>query len=683
MSTGAHPMSYRAHRLHRWVLWLLVGLVAAAGGTSVSAPLATTPGVGENGAAATVIARYRTRIPDLMAEQDVPGLAVALVDRDRTLWVEGFGHLDRGGSAPVNADTIFSVQSISKLFTATAVMQAVAAGRLELDEPITTYLPAFTVHSAFEEHAERKITLRMLLSHTAGFTHEAPVGNNNELDPGDFAAHVRSISDTWLRFPVGTGYAYSNLGIDLAGYILERVEGRSFSEVARESLLAQLGMERSTFDRIAIRSARNRAVGHVDPYPDPPLDVPMTAAGGLYTSAADLARFLHFELNGGSADGRVVLDPKWLDEMQTVPPPRAGEPAGYGLGVARHRWNRWDQRPDLLEHGGGGFGFLSDLWWVPQPGIGIAVLTNSQDHQLKGELALAILADLLVERGVYRDRLLALPWRAPVADPDLSFEPPAGMAGLVDGAAMVGTGDEAARWAGYSGLYRAPAWGVLDLDDPLGRFGVDAGAPYLEGKDGTESLVRHRLAEIERGLFLAENGETLDLRGPVPTWRNLRLVRVTGGPSRWQWAILGAAALVAAAWLVAALARTVRRSAGPASSSASWPAATRRWRRVAAAVASATAPLVLATVALLAWQPGLVDAGFLGRLDLSPAERLALHVPLAVVVLGACTVTLVATGWIGRWWSSTVRLQYAALSVAAVALGVLLAGWDLIGWGLM
>ena len=162
-----------------------------------------------------------------MTEQGIPGLAVALVDADQTLWVEGFGHLDRRGSAPVTADTIFSVESMSKLFTATAVMQAVAAGRLDLDAPITTYLPEFTVHSAFEEHPERKITLRMLLSHTAGFTHEAPLGNNNDLDPGDFDAHVRSISDTWLRFPVGSGYAYSNLGIDLAGYILRARRGEA------------------------------------------------------------------------------------------------------------------------------------------------------------------------------------------------------------------------------------------------------------------------------------------------------------------------------------------------------------------------------------------------------------------------------------------------------------------------
>ena len=268
-STGAQSRPHWVRWPHGSVLWLLVGLVVAAavavtvdrtvfsGGTDIPttssiAPVDSTHRVADD-AAATVVAKYRERIPELMAEQGIPGLAVALVDKDRTVWLAGFGRLDGRGSAPVNADTIFSVQSMSKLFTATAVMQAVAAGRLDLDEPITTYLPGFTVHSAFEEHPERKITLRMLLSHTAGFTHEAPIGNNNELEPGDFDAHVRSISKTWLRFPVGTGYAYSNLGIDLAGYILERVEGKSFPEVDA---------------RVAARAARHGAQ-HLRPRGDP------------------------------------------------------------------------------------------------------------------------------------------------------------------------------------------------------------------------------------------------------------------------------------------------------------------------------------------------------------------------------------------------------------------------------
>ncbi|HEX6659224.1 MAG TPA: serine hydrolase domain-containing protein, partial [Ilumatobacter sp.] len=483
----------------------------------------------------------------------------------------------------------------------------------------------------------------------------------------------------WLRFPVGTGYAYSNLGIDLAGYVLERVESAPFADVMRDSLLEPLRMDNSTFDRAAIRATADRAIGHVYPYPTPPLDVPMTAAGGLYTSAADLARFLHFELNGRSIDDRVVLDRKWLDEMQAVPPPRAGAPAGYALGVVRHRWNRWDGRPDLFDHGGGGFGFLSDMWWVPQLGIGAATLTNSQDHQLQNELSLSILTDLVGEPGVYQDRVLALPWRPPAEDADLSFHPPAGMTNLVANAAMVATGDEATRWAAYAGAYRMPAWDYFDPTGPPSRFLADGGVPYFEAEDDPGLPIRHRLAEVEPGLFLADNGETLDFRGPVATWRNFRLVPVAGGPSPWQWVILGAAALLALTWLVAALTRAVRRPAGVPL--ADQRTATRRWRRVTALVAGATALFTLATVALLAWIPGLVDSGFLGGLELSLAWRLALHLPLAVGVLGASMAVLAASGWIGRWWPSTVRLQYAALAVAAVSLGALLAGWDLIGWG--
>jgi CubicO group peptidase (beta-lactamase class C family) len=654
------------------IVALAAALVLSAAGSS--GPLdSTSPAMAANPAPG-VISIYRERIPELMAEQGVPGLAVAMVDSERILWVQGFGHVDGPDSAPVNADTIFSVQSMSKLFTATAVMRAVAAGRLDLDEPITTYLPGFTVHSAFEQHPERRITLRMLLSHTAGFTHEAPLGNNNELEPGDFDAHVRSISKTWLRFPVGTGYAYSNLGIDLAGYILERVEGKPFSEVMRTSLLAPVGMERSTFDRAAIRAAANRAVGHVDPYPAPPLYEPMTAAGGLYSSARDLARFLRFQLDHGRVDGRVVLARKWLDEMQTVPPPHAGAAAGYALGVVRHRWETW---PDLLEHAGGGYGFLSDLWWVPEVGIGVAVLTNSQDHDLQTELATSILADLLRPSGVYRDRLLALPGRAPVEDPSSSFEPPPGLAGLLAGAAMTPTGHAPTRWAGYAGRYRPPEWNVLSPEGSPDRFLVEAGVPYFEVREDDEPLVRHRLFEIEPGLFLADNGEALDFREPVATWRNFRLVRVSGGPGTWQWAILGLSALVALSWLVAAVARAVRRRGVERR-----PAPNPGRRRLAAAVAAATALLILTVVALLVWLPGLVDSGFLGWLDLPWAERLLLHVPLAIVVLGGASVALVAWGWIGRWWPRAVTVQYGALAVAAVALGSLLAAWHLVGLSL-
>ena len=190
-------------------------------------------------------------------------------------------------------------------------------------------------------HPERKITLRMLLSHTAGFTHEAPIGNNYELDPGDFDSHVASISDTWLRFPVGTGYAYSNLGIDLAGYILERVSGKPFADVLRDSLLEPLGMDHSTFDRATIRATADRAMGHMQYARAWLTDMPMTAAGGLYSSAADMARFLSFQLGRGVIDGRTVLAP--APDRRDADDPGAKRGRAGGLRAGR--------RPDTVAGG--------------------------------------------------------------------------------------------------------------------------------------------------------------------------------------------------------------------------------------------------------------------------------------------------------------------------------------------
>ena len=669
-------------RLHLGrVVALSVALIGAAYLLQLGPARATSA---PDGPAAAVIARYQERIPQLMAEQGIPGLAVALVDKDNVLWTEGFGHVDRDGSAPVTADTMFAVQSMSKNFTAVAVMQAVGAGRLDLDEPITTYLPEFTVHSAFEEHPERKITLRMLLSHTAGFTMEAPIGNNYEIDPGEFDEHVRSISDTWLRFPVGTGYAYSNLGIDLAGYILERRYGAPFPDVVHELLLGPLGMDRSTFDRAAILEATDRAVGHTVPVPsgDLPAFDAMMAAGGLYSTATDLTRYLRFQLNDGSIDGRTVLDPGLMEEMRTVPPPHAGAPAGYALGVERYRWHA-GAMADLFSHGGGGQGWLSDLWWSPPIGIGVAVLTNSADHHLQVQLALSILSDLAHEPGsAYLDRLSALPSR-PAADNDEAYLLPTDLAGLIDRAGMAPRGDESTRWGRYVGLYRTPDMGLLDPTRSPQRFIVDGGVPYFDADDPNDYqvLVRHRLTEIEPGLFLADDGETLDLRGPAPTWRNLDLVPVAGGPAPWQWGLLAATAVVSVWWLGATLVSTIRRRRLRTVVAREEIGSNRGWRLLGTAAATLTSMLALATIALLVVIPGLVDSGFLGRFEVPLALRVAFHLPIALAVAGGVLIVVTVAGWVRGWWDRRVQIRYGALALTTSLFLVSLVGWRLIGWG--
>ena len=646
------------------------------GGASALAARSAAP----DGVAA-VIASYQTRIPELMLQEHIPGLALALVDGDGVVWQQGFGSTDGDQRTPVTVDTMFSVQSMSKTFTATAVMQAVQSGRLDLDAPITTYLPSFTVHSAFEPHPEQRITLRMLLSHTAGLTHETALGNNYEPQPGDFDAHVRSISDTWLRFPVGTGYAYSNLGIDLAGYILEQVWREPFPALMRDSLLAPLGMDHSTFDRAQVHATADRAMGHSGMV-RPAVDVPMMAAGGLWTSAADLARFLSFQLGSGTIGGRTVLDTGLMQQMRTVPAPDAGAPAGYALGVARTHW-RAGQYLDLFSHGGGGYGFLSDLWWLPQLQLGIAVLTNSSDHNLQGSLAIGILRDLVTQPGSpYHDRMLGLPTQSDVVEPDGRYVAPPGLADRIAAVAMPTSGQQSARWAGYPEMYRTGQPGAMNPAFPPSRFYVESGVPYFDAaEDGTP--VRHRLTEFQPGLFLAENGETLDLRGPTRQWRGLDLNPVTNGPLAGQWALLVVIVLVAAGWLVAVCAVSLRRRrAAGRSSTIGAPPGGRTGRRITTAVAAIGALAALVTVAVIRALPGLVDTGFLGWMPFPLPVRIALHLPLAVALLAAGLVGLLVVGALRHWWTARVRPHDAALAVALTTLATQLAFWHLVAWGL-
>ncbi|MBK8905275.1 MAG: beta-lactamase family protein [Anaerolineaceae bacterium] len=627
---------------------------------------------------ALIIQEYRELIPQLMAEQDIPGLAVAVVDDSRVLWVEGFGYTNDDHKTAITPDTIFSVQSTSKTFTAVAIMTAVQDGLLNLDTPITTYLPDFTVHSIFEEHPERKITLRMLLGHTAGFTHEAPVGNNFDLEPVTFEAHIQSISDTWLRFPVGTGYAYSNLGIDLAGYILQTVSGQPFAQYVEEKLLLPIGMANSSFDMTQIRANPNRAIGHSSPLPEVPLEVPMVPAGGLYTSANDMARFIQFHLNQGSAAGQTVLSPALLDEMYTVPPPVEGSPEGYALGVARTQWHR-GREAVIFSHGGGGFGFLSDMWWLPELKIGIVVLTNATDHNLQGELALNILYDFVHDpTSVYYERLMALPRRTVVRDGDGRYRPPIGLAQAIAEQALPPSDQDQLRWAKYIGDYSTAVWGVLDPTKALGQVYQQGSHLFIEVKVGGTAN-KLRLTEVEPGLFFTGDGEALDFRGDVPTLGNIKITRIGAGPSLWQQAILAVCALVFLTMLLFPPLRSIIhrfRGVAPAGTTVSRG----RWLASTAAISSSLFGLL--SIGLVIAMPMIIYSGFLGWLELPLWQRLLMHAPLAFLVTGAGFLALNGLAWKNGWWSPGERIGFVVFDLAFIAVLLFFSYWRLIGLSL-
>jgi CubicO group peptidase (beta-lactamase class C family) len=248
---------------------------------------------------AAVISQLQRDVPKLLEENRVPGTAMALVDGPAVIWSGGFGFTDRSAKRRVSADTLFSLQSVTKTYTATAFMMAVGRGWFTLDEPLWKAVPGFRVHSRWGDAEVEQITFRHLLSHWGGLCHEAPVGNNYGDWQCTFDEHVRSIADTWLKCRVGERFRYSNLGYDLTGYALQTHAGKPFPRLMREELLEPLGMGTSTLDQAAALANADRARGHMEGLEVPPLEVPMLAAGGLYSTARDTAKFISFHLAAG------------------------------------------------------------------------------------------------------------------------------------------------------------------------------------------------------------------------------------------------------------------------------------------------------------------------------------------------------------------------------------------------
>lgn len=291
-------------------------------------------------------------------------MAVALFTGDEILWKINLGKSTYG--FPVNDSTLFSIQSVSKNMTALAVMMATEEGLVSLDSPIKDYLPGFTVNSCFDENPTEKITLRMLLSHTSGLPHEAPVGNNYDFSFPSQEGHLASISESWLRFPPGTGYSYSNQGYDLAAQIIEAASGKSFFEYIDHKLFQPSGMKHSTLNGEKFRKEYNKTEGVMNSVRVKHYPIPLIGAGTVYSCLSDMVKYTRIHLNNGMHKGMQIAGNASLKEMYMV------MLNNYGLGTYTDSLEgSW-----YLNHNGGGYGFGASMIWFPEYNIGCVVLAN-------------------------------------------------------------------------------------------------------------------------------------------------------------------------------------------------------------------------------------------------------------------------------------------------------------------
>ncbi len=310
-----------------------------------------------------------------MRESGVVGASLAVVEGD-TVRSQGFGFVDRERGQAATSQSPFRVGSLTKPLTATAIMQLVESGQVNLDAPLRTYLPDFAIRT--HDGRPHEITVRQVLDHHAGLPTHRVKGAMAEKPP-HFSTILADLADDYATAPPDTIYAYSNLGYDVLGCLIERVTGRRFEDVVRERILEPVGMAGSDFDgsRLARSYERGQSL------PDWPIrEVP---AGGLVTHADDLARWAKVALRRGALPGdpagRRLLSEQHWNEMWRPQNAHVPLDLDFRLGLG---WMLMGTDPVagagfLARHSGNVGRYRAEFEVLPDRNLAIVVTTNTAE----------------------------------------------------------------------------------------------------------------------------------------------------------------------------------------------------------------------------------------------------------------------------------------------------------------
>lgn len=332
-------------------------------------------------------------LTERMARHHVPGVAVTVIDDGRIAWARGFGTRESGRDWPVDTTTLFQAGSISKPVFATGALELVEEGVLSLDEDVSRYLTSWRIpDSRFTDG--RPITLRQLLSHTAGLTvHGFPGYDRDAEIPG--VPQVLDGTGPANTAPVrsdtvpGERFSYSGGGYTVAQLAASDATGEAFPALMRRLVLGPAGMTRSTFENPPPDSLLDRmATGHEES--DTPTEgrfhvYPEMAAAGLWTTAPDLARWAIDVSRAWRGEGGVLSRETAREMLEPqVELPGGGLPEGEAWGLGPELGGTGDSL--RFGHGGRDEGFVASAHVWPELGRGMVVLTNGTSNALLGEL---------------------------------------------------------------------------------------------------------------------------------------------------------------------------------------------------------------------------------------------------------------------------------------------------------
>ncbi len=350
---------------------------------------------------------------EIMSHWGIPGLGVGIVENGEIVYARGFGVQSLETDVAVTPESLFCVASVSKCFVASAIMQLVEQGEIQLDLPVVEYLPGFQMN----DERYRQITIRQMLSHTSGMPDmdEAEYDQlvyHAKYDEGALERYVHALASRKMIAAPGERFAYSNIAYNVLSYLIARISGKSFEEYMKEHILLPAGMPDSTFffpdvspDRLAVPHLRTPTMIVNPVYPYHRADA---AASFLHSTVIDMCQWAITCLEGGIFDGRCILSQASYDLMW-LPVAERGYPPLYehnGLGWVLGHFDGIR----TVSHGGGGFGWTDFLVMLPEKKCGAIILCN-EESSARSRTIRAVLHCMLGKESIVN----TVSWMVPIS----------------------------------------------------------------------------------------------------------------------------------------------------------------------------------------------------------------------------------------------------------------------------
>ncbi|HYF77215.1 MAG TPA: serine hydrolase domain-containing protein [Symbiobacteriaceae bacterium] len=595
-----------------------------------------------------------------MQRYQVPGAALVIVKDGQIVYAKGYGYADLERQIPWDPDrTVLRAKSISKLVSATAVMQLYERGQLQLDQDVNRYLTGYQVPTPFG----RPITAANLLTHTSGLVDRGIASNRADATGLTSLTEYLSLGRYRPVAPPGERISYGDQGPLLLGHLVEQISGQPLADYVDAQIFAPLQMNRSTFRQpYPDEAAANLAMGYINLFgsyqPQPAGYIQVYPASGMLTTATDMGRFMIAHLEGGRYENQQILSPTTLATMHARQFSQHPSLPGITYGF----WEEFSHGKRVLWHPGEGLGFASRLYLVPEERLGIFIATNRRDFALHRSFITALM-DQLYPAG-------AVPSAQPLADYQ----------------------ERAAR---YEGVYLTWRHDPRMLDGAFSQMEVTVTAND-DGTLSTAGEVTGRWIEVDPLLFRRVDGPD------YLAFEANSAGEITGiFPGKYPWALqkgrwydalgfriplLAVSLLILWSFLLVwpLRARRMRRGVGGGLrvGAGAVVLAAGRWEK-AAFLTAALAGLLL-IVFLAAWAPiFLVDAqgGTIAlHYGVPGLYAASMAIPMIIAVLAAGLTAFGTAAWIRRVWSPAFRVYYTLVALSALGVTWTLSYLNMIGF---